>query len=285
MRTTYVVYMIGALALAGVVPLAGFWSKMKSCRMARPIITLFTSCWRLPRCSHAFYMGRQLRWFSLANARHEAAKHAVESVPLMTRPLIACTLATLGGLLNLPFFTEGMAANHHHPGGIFLGLEGWLEHSVRLLPYRKRVLSTCRTPIVLSPLVAGLSTVLALGSLALAFYVVYAKNRKRLMARPAAAHANLVVLDPAFRDVLQQICRGPVQTVCPLVRLQPRLVFWHDFVHNPPDSRYFVGFSTLPPTFSICKAWMVWSMALAKRPAAWPIRFDYRKQAMPVIMP
>ena len=54
--------------------------------------------------------------------RHEAAKHAHESPPLMTVPLIILAVLTLlGGLLNLPFLTEGMAeANTPSSDGIFL---------------------------------------------------------------------------------------------------------------------------------------------------------------------
>ncbi|MCB9420851.1 MAG: NADH-quinone oxidoreductase subunit L [Ardenticatenaceae bacterium] len=247
MRTTYVVYMIGALALAGVVPLAGFWSKDEilshgtannyAVYIMLAIAAVFT----------AFYMGRQLKMVFFGEPRHEAAKHAVESVPLMTRPLIAlATLATLGGLLNLPFFTEGMAAaNHHHPGGIFLGLEGWLEHSVQAFTLSEEgLIHLPHTPIVLSPLVAGLSTVLALGSLALAFYVVYAK-------KPQTADER----DPLQRTPIWWFSILPFETfyskfvVAPFKRFAHWCgynldwYFWHDFVHNRLIRDIFVGFS------------------------------------------
>ena len=202
MPTTSLVFHIGALALAGVVPLAGFWSKDEILAHAgihyTPIYIMLT----LAAICTAFYMGRQLKMVFHGKERHEAAEHAHESPSIMTRPLmVLALLSILGGLINLPFFTNSQKeqAEESHNFGIFLALEHWLEHSVQSFALSTEsdehvgeadshaeteadnhatessgaLLHLPHTPIVLSPSVAGLSTLLGVGALALAFFGVY----------------------------------------------------------------------------------------------------------------
>ncbi len=112
MPITFVTYMIGALALAGIFPFAGFWSKDEILAHAGAngfggvniLLTIAAFC-------TAFYMGRQLKMTFFGKERHEATKHVPESVPVMTRPLIIlAALAIVGGAaLNLPFFSDAAA--------------------------------------------------------------------------------------------------------------------------------------------------------------------------------
>jgi NADH-quinone oxidoreductase subunit L len=68
--------------------------------------------------STALYMGRQIFMVFFGSERTEAARHAHESPPLMTTPLIIlAVLASIGGLMNLPF-------------GGFHQLGHWLERSI-----------------------------------------------------------------------------------------------------------------------------------------------------------
>ena len=107
MRTTFIVYLIGSLALAGIVPFGGFWSKDEilahSQAYLRPVFILLV----IAAFCTAFYVGRQLLMVFFGKPRHEAAEHAQESPPIMTWPLIIlAVLTTVGGLMNLPFLTE-----------------------------------------------------------------------------------------------------------------------------------------------------------------------------------
>ncbi|MBN1562895.1 MAG: NADH-quinone oxidoreductase subunit L [Anaerolineae bacterium] len=111
MPVTYWTYIFGTLALAGVFPFAGFWSKdeilLDSIKhgvndgylsgylafVLLLIAAVFT----------AFYMWRQVSMVFYGQPRHAAAEHASESSNLMTRPLIVLAiLSLLIGLINIP---------------------------------------------------------------------------------------------------------------------------------------------------------------------------------------
>jgi NADH-quinone oxidoreductase subunit L len=119
MPVTFWLYMIGTLALAGIFPFAGFWSKDEI--LADAFTEGFGAVyWLLTIAAFftAFYMGRQIWMVFFGEARHEAAAHAEESRPIITVPLMALAfLSIFGGALNLPglhTFTE------------------WLEHTIEV---------------------------------------------------------------------------------------------------------------------------------------------------------
>jgi len=189
MKTTFVVFTIGALALAGIFPFAGFWSKDEILAHGWnnfedsanfPIIwTLLT----LAAFGTAFYMGRQLWLVFFGKPRDEAAEHAVESPPLMTRPLIVlATLSVLAGLLNFPFFSSAAAhrAEETHEVGVYLLVEQWLESSLGALELERvqQLVDVPETPINLLYPVAGISLVLAVGGLLLAWLVYRRRPEK-----------------------------------------------------------------------------------------------------------
>ncbi len=148
MPITFWLYVIGALALAGIFPLAGFWSKdeiLLDARLHYPIVYILLS---IAAFFTAFYMGRQIWMVFFGTPRHAAAAHAEESKPIMTVPLMAlAVLSIVGGALNLPF--EGF----HHLGH-------WLEYTlgeVESLPLNLGV--------------AGLSTALALVAIGASWWI------------------------------------------------------------------------------------------------------------------
>jgi NADH-quinone oxidoreductase subunit L len=107
MPWTAATFAIGALALAGVFPLAGFWSKDE--------ILYEVFVWELgpgqvlywvalaTAAITAYYAGRALFMTFLGEPRSGGARHAIESPPVMVAPLIVLALATvLGGLLIVP---------------------------------------------------------------------------------------------------------------------------------------------------------------------------------------
>jgi len=103
MPVTFWLYLVGALALAGIFPLAGFWSKDEI--LADAFHKFPTVYWLLTIAAFltAFYMGRQVWMVFFGMPRHAAAAHAEESPKVITIPLmILAGLAVLGGALNLP---------------------------------------------------------------------------------------------------------------------------------------------------------------------------------------
>jgi NADH-quinone oxidoreductase subunit L len=170
MPLTFGVYLIGALALAGIAPLAGFFSKDEILLAAQngnfPIFGLLI----VAAFCTAFYMGRQLLLIFFGSPRTRAAGAAVESKPLVTVPLvILAVLSALGGLLNFP--------------GLY-PLEHWLEHTLEGIH-----------PLEFSLTTALISLGVALFGLFLA-YLVYGR-------RPAAQpqQADPLAGNPAYIPV------------------------------------------------------------------------------------
>jgi NADH-quinone oxidoreductase subunit L len=150
-------FIIGGGALAGIVPLAGFWSKDEILAHAWHEFQHtqhFGTFWPLfvwllltvAAALTAFYTARQICLTFLGEPRTEAARHAHESPPSMTWPLmILAFFAVILGLFGTPW------ANQYHElvGEAFAA-----------------------TPF--DPFVAGLSTVLAVGG-AVCGWLVYGR--------------------------------------------------------------------------------------------------------------
>ncbi len=103
MPTTFWVYLIGAIALAGIPPLAGFFSKDEILVEARTLNITANILLTVAAAFTAFYMGRQILMVFFGKPRHNAAAQAKESPPVITIPLIIlAALSLFGGVLNLP---------------------------------------------------------------------------------------------------------------------------------------------------------------------------------------
>ncbi len=152
MPTTTWVYIVGSLALAGIFPLAGFWSKDEILLDASLNNTLVYVLLTVAAFFTAFYMGRQVLMVFFGSERTEAARHAHESDRVMTTPLvILAILSIIGGAMNLPF--SG-----------FHNLAHWLEESVLHAHAGD-----------FNPVVALISTGLALLAIALS-WLIYGRN-------------------------------------------------------------------------------------------------------------
>jgi NADH-quinone oxidoreductase subunit L len=213
MPLTFWLYMIGTLALAGIVPFAGFWSKdeiLLDANLHYPIVY-----WLLTVAAFftAFYMGRQIWMVFFGEPRHEAAAHAEESPRVMTVPLmILASLSIMGGALNLPF--EG-----------FHNLGHWLEHTL----HEVEALS-------LDFVVAGISTILAVAAIYVS-WLIYGRSPlktgetdplKRRLGPVFTALENKWYVDELYQAII----------VTPFVKLSQFLAdvidwrFWHDWFHE-----------------------------------------------------
>ncbi|MCA9963647.1 MAG: NADH-quinone oxidoreductase subunit L [Anaerolineales bacterium] len=146
MPITFAVYLVGALALAGIPPLAGFFSKDEILAAAGQGNWAVYIMLTLAAFATAFYMGRQVWLVFMGEARSETAVSAHESPPIMTIPLlILAALAIVGGGLNLP----GVHTLGH-----------WLGHTLghgELLPFNATI--------------AFIATLLALLAVGLAYWL------------------------------------------------------------------------------------------------------------------
>ncbi len=182
MKLTFWVYLIGAIALAGIPPLAGFWSKdeiLAEAAQIKPVVYILLT---LAALLTAFYMTRQVFLVFFGEPRSEAAVHARENPPIMTIPLvILAVFSVFAGLLNFP----GLDTFSH-----------WLESTIPLVT---STISSAATGF--NPLVAGISTGLALLGIGLGYYL-YSKVYERQQALPLQKRP-----DDPLRPVL-----GPVFT-------------------------------------------------------------------------
>ncbi|MBX7214478.1 MAG: NADH-quinone oxidoreductase subunit L [Thermoflexales bacterium] len=187
MPITTATFIIGGLALAGIPPLAGFWSKdeiLAAAARTSPAVLVLLG---VTAAFTAFYVGRQIYLVFFGAPRSEAASHAAETAPTMTVPLIVlAALAVLGGLLNLP---AGFPA------------EGWLGHWLESVIGKEP-----HAPLDLA--LAGFFVVLAVAAIAFAVSL-YRRFVKATQADPlerlGALHGlsfNKWHLDGLYRAVL-----------------------------------------------------------------------------------
>jgi NADH-quinone oxidoreductase subunit L len=213
MPVTFWLYMIGTLALAGIVPFAGFWSKdeilLDASKHNVTVYILLT----IAAFFTAFYMGRQIWMVFFGEARHEAAAHAEESPAVITVPLmVLAALSLLGGGLNLPF--EG-----------FHQLGHWLEHTIGEIE-----------ALGLDLQVAGISTVLAL--LAILFsWLIYGRNPlKAGQIDPLKKSLGAVFTGAENKWFVDELYQAIILT--PYTKISYFLAdvidwkFWHDWFHE-----------------------------------------------------
>jgi NADH-quinone oxidoreductase subunit L len=211
MPVTFWLYLIGALALAGIFPLAGFWSKDEI--LADAFQKFPTVYWLLTVAAFltAFYMGRQVWMVFFGKPRHAAAAHAEESPKVITIPLmVLAALAILGGSLNLP--------------GVH-SLTLWLEHTIAGVEAGE-----------FNFLVAGLSTALALTAIALS-WVLYGRKPlaegqidplKRLLGPVFTVFERKYWVDEVYWAVFVNRYVDISHFLADVIDGR----FWHDFVHE-----------------------------------------------------
>ncbi|NWG33025.1 MAG: NADH-quinone oxidoreductase subunit L [Chloroflexi bacterium] len=213
MPITFWLYMIGTLALAGIVPFAGFWSKdeiLLDAKLHYPTVYVLLS---IAAFFTAFYMGRQIWMVFFGEPRHEAAAHAEESKPIITVPLmVLAALSLLGGALNLPF--EG-----------FHQLGHWLEYTLKEVE-----------ALPLNLQVAGISTLLALFAIFLS-WLIYGRNPLRAgqpdpLKKPLGfiftGMENKWFVDEGYFAVIINPFKKLSQFLADVIDWR----FWHDWFHE-----------------------------------------------------
>jgi NADH-quinone oxidoreductase subunit L len=191
MPVTFVTFLIGALALAGVPPLSGFFSKDEIMAWALEKNLIVFVILSVTALITAIYVGRQIMLVFIGKPRTEDAQHAVESPLLMTIPLaILAVLAAVGGIINLP--AEG---------------GGWLHH------WLEPVLAEAAKPFNI--VIAGVFTVVAVVGLAIGFARYSIPDRARHEAD--AGLGNFLFRAWRFDDLYRAIIIKPfyaISTIC-----------------------------------------------------------------------
>jgi NADH-quinone oxidoreductase subunit L len=234
MPVTFWLYITGTLALAGIFPFAGFWSKDEILLDAAKNFTLIYILLTIAAFLTAFYMGRQVWMVFFGKARHAAAEHAQESPKIITVPLMVLAgLSILGGLLNLPYVHT---------------LSKWLEHTIELME------SDFVLPGYLSiswgglnPVVALVSTLLALLAIGLSWLLYGRKSLqvgeidplRKLLGPVFKVFENKYWVDELYAALF-------INRYVDLARFVAEKVdwnFWHDWLHDSVIARFFRWFT------------------------------------------
>lgn len=248
MPITYATYLIGTLALAGLYPFAGFWSKdeiladswvaaIQDGKFAGFVaLGLFVAA-----ALTAFYMWRQIEMVFHGSPRTEAAEQASESVWSMTVPLvILAVLSLLGGFLNIPsgiglfsFGLQGVFGEHT--------LSTWLEYSVVHLHVG-----------AFQPLIAIVSLVLAVAAIILANRI-YGSNKAinsegldPLEANPASRP--IFALSNArlyWDEIYGRLFITPFNRTAAFLANVVDMAFLHDYFHDSVITKGFNGIGRL----------------------------------------
>lgn len=253
MPRTGLVYLTGALALAGVVPFAGFWSKDE---------ILFYTLGRYPHVFWlllvaafftAFYMTRQVWLIFFGQSRTSPAEHAHESPPIILTPLIVLALLSLvGGALNLPYLHS---------------FEHWLDytlhpeaHATAALPEAVEAAVELATGSVgeeqkefagvLGFTWGGMDPVLAIGTTLMALlafgvgYYLYDRRYRALQALPMARRPDdplRSIIGPIFTvfenkywvdELYWAVILNPYIALARFLAVVVDWQFWHDFFHD-----------------------------------------------------
>ena len=222
MPVTFWVYMIGTLALAGIFPFAGFWSKdeiLLDASLHFPHVY-----WILTAAAFltAFYMGRQVWMVFFGKPRHTAAAHAEESPLVITIPLmILAILSALGGFMNLPF--DG-----------FHNFAHWLEHTLGEIHLLGLDLG-----------VAGISSLLALAAIALSWFLYMRKPLETGEVDPLKKPLGPLFVGMENKWFIDEAYQFAI--INPYAKLSNFLAqtidwdFWHEWMHDSVIAKNFVG--------------------------------------------
>ncbi|WP_421795184.1 NADH-quinone oxidoreductase subunit L [Haliscomenobacter sp.] len=127
---TFIVFLIGTLAIAGIPPFAGFVSKDQILLAAYEKSPLLFAAGVIASLLTVFYMFRMffLVFFGQSRVEHDVLHHAHESPISMTAPLgILAVLSVIGGFLNWPALMGGGDWLQHTLAGV-LGMKEGHEH-------------------------------------------------------------------------------------------------------------------------------------------------------------
>ena len=116
MPITAVTFIVGWLAIAGVPPLSGFWSKDEILLAAWEQSDIGPLLWAVGLVTAlltAYYMSRQTFLVFFGGQRWDDGAHPHESPPTMTLPLVLLAgAAAIGGIMNLPLVKDWLVLEH-----------------------------------------------------------------------------------------------------------------------------------------------------------------------------
>lgn len=248
MPITYITYLIGTFALAGLWPFAGFWSKDEILADAWLVgfekgnLKGFIALGLLIAAAGftAFYMWRQIEMVFHGKPRTEAAEQASESGPAMTTPLIILAFFSLFiGFINIPTGAGIFALGLDGSVGLHV-LGNFLEHSIFASAF---VLPPFQPLIALTALGIGIGAIVLARNIYGGTKAINAEGKDPLEADPAIgviwgiAHARLYWDEVYFALIIR-----PYMRIADFLANAIDWVFLHDYFH---DSVLLKGYKSI----------------------------------------
>ena len=231
MKLTFWVYLIGALALSGFPPLAGFFSKDEILADARIENTGLFLVLLAAAFLTTFYMGRQVLMVFFGKPKTEPAAHAKENPPSMTIPLLILgLLSVIAGALNAP--------------GLHT-LTDWLDDTLEHVHVTEFSIS-----------VAGLAVIFSTVAVVLAWMIYGRKPMKKGEPDPLRK-----ILGPIYTgmennwwvdELYQFLFVGPYVKLSQFLADVVDWRFWHDWFHD----------TVLAKTYRSLSYWLAWTFDL-----------------------
>jgi NADH-quinone oxidoreductase subunit L len=223
MPVTFWVYLAGALALAGIFPFAGFWSKDEILLDAAKLYPLVFVLLVLAAFLTAYYMGRQVWMVFFGKPRHAAAGHAEESPRIITVPLmVLAALSVLGGVLNLP--------------GVHT-LTNWLGHTIEAVEHEAAVAPWLAVSWGgFNPLLALLTLILALIAIYISWLIYGRKpletGQKDPLKRPLGFIFTGMENKWFVDEIYAAVFLNPYAAISRFLAEVIDWRFWHDWFHD-----------------------------------------------------
>ncbi len=247
MPITYITYLIGTLALAGIFPFAGFWSKdeiladawYEGFQLNELQGFIAFGILLVAAAFTAFYMWRQIVLVFFDDARSEAARQAPESNGAMLLPLVVLAIFTcIIGLINVPKATP-IFSNIYET----YEFKYFLEHSL---------LSVSRGhSLDFNPLIAGIALALGIASIVVAHNVYKGKGlapgngdqlESHASSRAAFRLANArLYWDEIYGNVIEQ----PFNRLATFLADRIDWDFLHNYFHDSIIKRGFDSIAKL----------------------------------------
>ncbi len=247
MPITYITYLIGTLALAGIFPFAGFWSKdeiladawYEGFQLNEPSGFIAFGVLLIAAAFTAFYMWRQIVLVFFDEPRTEAAERAPESNGAMLLPLLVLAIFTvLIGFINVPKATP-IFDGIYHP----YEFKHFLEHSVSSVS-KGHVLD-------FNLLIAGMALALGIASIVAAHRIYKGKglaSNKRDQLETGATSRALFRLANArlyWDEIYGSLIEQPFNRLAGFLADRVDWAFLHDYFHDSLIKRGFDSIATL----------------------------------------
>jgi NADH-quinone oxidoreductase subunit L len=203
MPVTHATFLIGTIAIAGIFPFAGFFSKDQIVAVAFEENKLMFLLTMIVSACTAFYMFRLyfLTFHGKFRGTHDQEHHLHESPKVMTIPLvILAILSVVGGFIGLPHAVGEHFGMHWH----------WLDHYLE----GTLVMPALHMEVGTEILLMTLATLVAVGSILYAWLIYKKRGELALEDEEIESGAHQLLLNKYWFDELyDKLIRKPVDAM------------------------------------------------------------------------